>query len=709
VNSKNSFIGPWVAMLAVGVVLAIADVTPGTRYATDRTGLVDAYLSDPVANTLDTRERSSLAEETAMELSRAIQLAAVPLQFTNVHLATHVASMVITSLCLLAAACALLLLTKKSHSPSIISLLKLIGTLLGVNGAACLVHALTLWWPANTLDIALRVCAAATSIAIVIALILKLPRVISSHGRTNLKTAENELRLSKARFERALDGSSNGLWEWNIEANEVWYAPRFRELLGYKEVEFPNVLSSWKNALHPEDKQATLSALENHLSQHEAFDVEYRLQTKSGEYRWFHARGVAIRDPDKRPYLMAGSIQDIHERKQVEESLKEREDQLRHAQKLEAVGTLAGGIAHEFNNLIQAIQGYTVYAMDGLEATDPRHQDLDQVLIASKRAASLTKQLLGFSRRQILEFEILDLNQLVQDLTKLIRPLIGENITIQLNLDPSAGNIRADSSHIQQMLMNLCINARDAMPRGGTLTIRTSSVKSNEEKCRSLSLTHGKYSAISVNDTGCGIPADVRAHIFEPFFTTKEIGRGTGLGLAMAYGIVQQHAGSIQIDTEVGIGTTVTVFMQNRDETEIVEQRKLQNAERGGTETILIAEDDFIVRNLSERVLSRAGYHTLSAVDGQEAMNVFKDNADAISLVVLDVMMPNMNGHDVLKNIRALKLGVHAVMCTGYDPESIEIDSDPQDDVTYLQKPFEPNELLKTVREALETELCAVT
>jgi PAS domain S-box-containing protein len=703
---KNSVIGTLVAVLAAFIVLALAtDATPEKGYATDRTGLVDTYVFDPAANSLSTNEGSTLAEETAVDLERAI--VAAPSHFSNFHVATRLASSVMTSLCLLAAAGALYLLSRKSHSPSIGPLLRLVSSLLAINGIACLVHTSVLWWPANSVDIALRLCAAAISFAVVIALVLKIPQIVSFHGRESLKTAENELRLSKARFERALQGSSNGLWEWNIDADEVWYASRFRELLGYDEAEFPNELLSWENALHPDDKQATLRALENHLAKDEAFDVEYRLRTKSGEYRWFHARGIAIRDPDKRPYLMAGSIQDINERKQVQESLRERDDQLRHAQKLEAVGTLAGGIAHEFNNLIQAIQGYTIYAMDGLEAADPRYQDLDQVLIASKRAAALTKQLLGFSRRQILEFEVVDLNQLIKDLAKLIQPLIGENIAIQLNLDPSAGNIRADASHIQQLVMNLCINSRDAMPCGGTLTIGTTCVESDSEICRSRPLSHGKYSAISVNDTGCGIPQEVESHIFEPFFTTKGVGKGTGLGLAMAYGIVQQHGGTIEIDSEVNVGTKFTVLLPACEASESLPRSEVQKEDRCGSETILVAEDDPTVRSLAERALRQAGYHTLSAVDGEEAMAIFKQRPDDISLVLLDVMMPNMNGHDALKTIRAMKLGVPAVMCTGYDPESIEFESNRDDDVRFLQKPFEPDDLLKTVREALDTELCA--
>jgi PAS domain S-box-containing protein len=523
-----------------------------------------------------------------------------------------------------------------------------------------------------------------------------------------LRTAENELRQSKERFERALEGSSNGLWEWNIEAGEVWYARRFRELLGYTDEEFPHELASWESRLHPDDRSSTLSALENHLTNDDVFDVEYRLLTKSGEYRWFHARGVAIRNPSGQPYLMAGSIQDIHARKQAQESLRDRDEQLRHAQKLEAVGTLAGGIAHEFNNLIQAIQGYTIYAMDGLEPADQRYEDLDQVLIASKRAASLTKQLLGFSRRQVLKLEPVNANSLMEDLVKLIQPLIGENISIELDLNPRANTIHADAGHIQQLIMNLCINARDAMPSGGVLRIETQPFEVSNANLGSYpNLSAGPYIAISISDTGCGIPGELREHIFEPFFTTKGVGKGTGLGLAMAYGIVQQHHGLIQLDSQIDVGTTFTIYLPSSESVASAPDDACEKLTRGGTETILVAEDDAIVRSLAVRALRQAGYDTLIATDGMEAANVFQDNSERISLVVLDVMMPNLNGHDALRRIRRLKPDVPALLCTGYDPETMGMDRESDLDVPLLQKPYEPDVLLDAVREVLDTELCA--
>lgn len=572
----NDCIRPLAAALAAGLVLALSSIAISSSPMVDRTGLVDAYSLDPTSQVAQAGESERSIRPIKFGWLDSLNPAEWKHEeLTGAHRVTHVVGGVVTSVCLLATAAALLLLIKKSHSPTIASLFKLLCVLMVVNGTACLFHVFTIWWPANHLDASLRAVSAVVSIAIVAALILNLPRAISFHGRACLKTAENELRQSKERFERALQGSSNGLWEWNIEAGEVWYAPRFRELLGYSDDEFPNELISWERRLHPDDKSETLLALENHLKKDEGFDVEYRLLTKAGEYRWFHARGVAIRNPNGQPYLMAGSIQDIHDRKQAQDSLRDRDEQLRHVQKLEAVGTLAGGIAHEFNNLIQAIQGYTIYAMEGLDQADQRYEDLNQVLIASKRAAALTKQLLGFSRRQVLNLEPVHVNSLMEDLVKLIRPLIGENITIELDLDPDANTIHADAGHIQQLIMNLCINARDAMSSGGLLRIQSEAHEITVVNSKQFpSLAAGSYVAISVSDNGCGIPNELREHVFEPFFTTKGVGKGTGLGLAMAYGIVQQHHGLIQLESQVNEGTTFTIYLPaaDRSTTELADE-----------------------------------------------------------------------------------------------------------------------------------------
>jgi signal transduction histidine kinase/ActR/RegA family two-component response regulator len=424
---------------------------------------------------------------------------------------------------------------------------------------------------------------------------------------------------------------------------------------------------------------------------------------------------AALNRADEKRCLAEQSVRDLNEdlERRVEErtaELAKRDEQLRQAQKMEAIGTLAGGIAHEFNNLSQAIQGYTRYVMDEFAENDRRRQDLEEVLHASYRAAALTRQLLGFSRRQVLELVDLDPNLLVRELVKMIRPLIGENIKVESDLGADVGFVHADEGHLQQLLMNLCVNARDAMPQGGQLTIRTESVTLSEDYCSAhRDVEPGRYLMLTVADDGCGMPAEVRDHIFEPFFTTKGVGKGTGLGLAMVYGILQQHHGAIRVYSEPGMGTTFRIYLpaigrQAPDEAEPMRQRA-----RGGTETILIAEDEPMVRQLTVRILQSAGYHTLVAANGEEAVRLFEEHIDEVDLAVLDVVMPRMGGRDAFQKIRVMRPEVQAIFCSGYDPDTAQVGFVADQRMRLIQKPFDPQLLLATVREVLDECLCVAT
>jgi signal transduction histidine kinase len=393
--------------------------------------------------------------------------------------------------------------------------------------------------------------------------------------------------------------------------------------------------------------------------------------------------------------------------KRLERQLAQSEAQLRQSQKMEAIGTLAGGVAHEFNNLLQAIQGYTLYAMEGFDENDERRQDLQQVLKASDRAATLTRQLLGFSRREVLQLTDLEPNVQVKDLVKLLRPLIGENIHIEMKLSDEVGIVHADASHLQQLLMNLCVNARDAMPHGGRLLIKTENLHLNDEFSElQRDLTPGRYLVLTVADNGCGIAPEVRDRIFEPFFTTKEVGKGTGLGLPMVYGVVRQHKGTIRVYSEVGLGTTFRIYLPTVDHALARPNDSRKSAARGGHETILIAEDDPLVRDVAVRILERAGYRTIVAADGQEAVELFAEHRGEISLAVLDVVMPRLGGRDVCKKIKASKPNTEVIFCSGYDPEMAGIDTFAAPDQRIVQKPFDPEKLLNIIRDALDSQLC---
>jgi len=393
-------------------------------------------------------------------------------------------------------------------------------------------------------------------------------------------------------------------------------------------------------------------------------------------------------------------LRDLTQRQQLQ-------DQLSHAQRLEAIGSLAGGVAHEFNNLLQAIQGYTRFAMEGLAPGDQRYQDLDQSLQVAKRAALLTRELLGFSRREVLVRSYISPNQIVGDVVKTLRPLIREDIEIRATLAEDVGTIHVDARMLQQMLLNLCLNARDAMSEGGDLVIATANVVLDDEYCQAHPDMHpGRYLLLTVSDTGCGMTRETQEHLFEPFYTTKEVGQGTGMGLAMVYGVAQQHGGAIHVYSELGLGTTCRLYLPTveapQPEAEPAADKQPQRSR--GMETILVAEDEPLVRDLLVRILKSAGYETLTACDGEEAVRAFEANAARIGLALLDVVMPKMGGRAVYQAIRMLNPATKVIFCSGYDPDTNCGGFVAEEGLQLIQKPFHPGTLLKALRQALDAE-----
>jgi len=422
-----------------------------------------------------------------------------------------------------------------------------------------------------------------------------------------------------------------------------------------------------------------------------------------GTVYWFETTKVPLTLPDGRRYVLVVAM-DVTERKRAEEERGQLEAQLRLAQKMEAVGLLAGGVAHEFNNLLTVIQGSTELAMRQLEKGSPLQQELSIVQRTARRAAKLTRQLLAYSRRQILTPQAMDLNEVISDLTKMLRRVIGEDIELQLKLT-KLEPIYADSGAIEQVLMNLAVNARDAMPEGGILRIETAQVTVDEE----YSHTHaearlGKYVRLRVADTGIGMSEAIQQHLFEPFFTTKEVGKGTGLGLAVVYGIVKQHDGWIEVQSELGKGTCFDIYLPlykpgpEAARAEAVEEQGLV----GGVETVLLAEDEEGVREFIERSLSGLGYKVLSASDGQEAVELFKQNYKGIDLLILDAVMPKLSGRKAYQAMCELRNGVPVLYITGYSADLVGEDLVSETGVGVLQKPFSIGELGRKVRQLLD-------
>jgi signal transduction histidine kinase len=379
------------------------------------------------------------------------------------------------------------------------------------------------------------------------------------------------------------------------------------------------------------------------------------------------------------------------------------EEQVRVAQKMEAVGLLAGGVAHDFNNLLQVIQGYTAIAIDSMTAPPERRSSLDQVRAAGERAAQLTQQLLAFGRQQTLQKIDLDLNVVIQQLLRMIRRVIGEQITVDFIPGHELGNVNADQAQMDQVLLNLCLNSRDAMPNGGRITIETENVLVNGSFRESHPWAKpGRYVLVTVSDNGCGMDRETVARIFEPFFTTKPKEKGTGLGLAVVYGVVKQHEGMIHVYSEPGKGTTFKIYVPIVTRSAASIGPKHAPPPGTGTETVLLAEDEQMVRELAQRILSKAGYRVLIAKDGAEACALFALHAQEISLVILDVVMPQLGGRDTYERLVRQRPGIPVIFCSGYAGSALSADALGNSGAKLLAKPYGADELLGCVRTVLD-------
>ena len=393
------------------------------------------------------------------------------------------------------------------------------------------------------------------------------------------------------------------------------------------------------------------------------------------------------------------------ERTDALEALHNTEKQLIQSQKLEAVGRLAGGISHDFNNLLTVILGYSDISKRNLKEGDPLRRNLEEITRASERAASLTRQLLAFSRKQVMQPKVFDLNIVVTDLEKMLRRMIGEDVELRVSPGPDLGNIKADPVQLEQVIMNLAVNARDAMPKGGKLSIETSNIYLDESYARDhVSVVPGDYVMLAISDTGCGMDEETRLRIFEPFFTTKESGKGTGLGLSMVYGIVRQSGGNIWVYSEEGRGTTFKIYFPRVTAEAEEYKRAAQTSDvPKGSETILLVEDAELVRKLARRVLETAGYRVLEAGSAEAAIKLCeKINGDKIDLLLTDVVMPGMSGNDMSKVLLTKQPGMPVLYMSGYTDDAIVQHGVLEAGINFLQKPFSPGALASKVREVLD-------
>ncbi|HKC62204.1 MAG TPA: ATP-binding protein [Pyrinomonadaceae bacterium] len=405
---------------------------------------------------------------------------------------------------------------------------------------------------------------------------------------------------------------------------------------------------------------------------------------------------------------MAGSLAaNVIENVRLLEQERQTEEQFRQSQKMEAIGQLAGGVAHDFNNLLTAINGYSDLSLRQLEQSNPVRRNIEQIKKAGQRASDLTRQLLAFSRKQMLQPKIINLNDVITDTSKMLRRLIGEDIEIVLHLKPSIGKVKADPSQIDQVLINLVVNARDAMPHGGALTIETANVEMDRAIAdKYASVQTGPHVMVSVSDTGCGMTEEIQQHIFEPFFTTKGVGKGTGLGLSTVYGIVKQSDGYVSVESEEQKGTTFKIFLPRVDQDAAVEVKKVADAPEPprGTETILLVEDEEMVRNMTRTILESSGYKVIAASDGKEALRLVEENPESIDMMLTDVVMPQMSGRMLVEQIAPMRPSMRVLYMSGYANNAIVHHGALEEGLAFLPKPFTPDALAFKVREILDAK-----
>ena len=503
--------------------------------------------------------------------------------------------------------------------------------------------------------------------------------------------AAEELRRAVSRFQLAALATGSAVYEWDLETGNTEWSEGLTSAFGYTLEEAGSSYAWWLERVHPEDRERVDAALRFSKERHEAHELEYRFLAKNGSYRYVTDRDLNVPEVDGPPQRAVGAMIDVTH-------LKELEEQLLQSQKMEAIGRLAGGVAHDFNNILTAIVGHTSLLLGRLPEGDPRRADAEQVQRAAERAVALTRQLLTFGRRHPAVVETLDLNEALEDVVPMLRQLVGERVEIVVRPEPGLEHVRVDRNQFQQVVMNLVANAAEAMPDGGTITVETANARIRAGK-RSPSPAPGQYVLLTVRDTGRGMDAETRAHLFEPFFTTKEM--GTGLGLATVYGIVAESGGQIEVESTEGEGATFRVYLPPTAGAAAGAPETRPAELAAGSETVLLVEDEEAVRGLARRVLEDCGYTVLVAEDARKALELERAEDGPIDLVLTDVVMPGRTGPELAQELLQRRPGLKVVLMSGYAQDTFARVG-LSDDTPHLEKPFTPAALVRAVRDALD-------
>ncbi|MCB0168488.1 MAG: response regulator [Anaerolineae bacterium] len=517
----------------------------------------------------------------------------------------------------------------------------------------------------------------------------------------NLETKRlaEQLRTNEERFRQVINSISDHIYVTQIAPDgthvNLYISPHAETLTGYSLSMFEADWNFWPSlVIYPDDRSLAAAQAER-LAQGVDSEVEYRIMRADGQVIWVRDSGRVTHESEA--IVVYGVVSDITVRKQAEEKR-------RHAQKMEAIGQLAGGVAHDFNNLLTVISGQCELLLkDAFHPNDPRRYEINEIKIASERAIILTQQLLTFSRQRPVQFQVLNLNDVIDQIKNMLGRLIGENIHLVDNLAADLPSIKADAGRIEQVLLNLAINARDAMLKGGTLTITTTALKLDSAKAKSMELIRGHYVRLTVADTGTGIDPAVQTRIFEPFFTTKAMGEGTGLGLSTVYGIVRQLGGQVQFFSEAGRGTTFELYLPVTTEpvrpSTFIEPHPL---DLYGQESILLVEDEANVRAITAKFLRKRGYNVEEASTIEEALDMCCGSKVAVDLLITDVIMPNMNGYELAKQLKQCYSALKVLYISGYPDDILDEHNVTTEGLALLEKPFSADTLARKVRELLD-------
>ena len=535
---------------------------------------------------------------------------------------------------------------------------------------------------------------------------LKVLTILAGTAAAALESASlyTQVRRAEQNYRSIFENAVEGIFQSTPDRRVITANPSMARILGYNSPQELIVAFNDNGAELYVDPAAADEVTRTLEAEGIVQGYEFEAYRKDGERIWLSLNIRLIRDENGNALFREGAIEDITEHKRAETERQKLEELLRHSQKMDAIGQLAGGVAHDFNNLLTAINGYSSLALQRANPDSRTKTYLEEIRKAGDRAANLTRQLLAFGRKQMLKPVALNLNEVVFDMNKMLRRLIGEDIKFDAKLDPQLKKIKADPGQIEQVLVNLVVNSRDAMPQGGALTIETTNFEVDQEyTSKLLAVPPGGYVMLAVSDTGCGMDLETKTRIFEPFFTTKDKGRGTGLGLSTVYGIVKQSGGNIWVYSEPNRGTTIKVYLPHFDgDEEPSERPSVETAAPRGTETILLVEDEDVVRGLARQILAQAGYNVLDACSGEEALRLGREHGDPIHLLLTDVVMPETSGKEIAQRLTSLRPTTCVLFMSGYTDDAIVHHGVLDSNVEFIQKPFTPVALARKVREVLD-------